>query len=97
MLLYDLIVQFFIGVINIFFRETTSRGGYRVPKKGIVPLLKQGPVIFVVAPHANQFVDPFILLKHCSRRVGFLVAKSTYDRKYVGIFPKAMGAIPVAR
>lgn len=45
-LTYDIALWIFILVLEIFFREIRPRGAHRVPK--------QGPVIFVVAPHANQ-------------------------------------------
>jgi glycerol-3-phosphate O-acyltransferase/dihydroxyacetone phosphate acyltransferase len=51
-------------VLNLFFREIKSRGYQNIPK--------DGPVIFAVAPHSNQFVDPLILLQTCGRKVGFL-------------------------
>jgi 1-acyl-sn-glycerol-3-phosphate acyltransferase len=33
-------------MLDIFFREIRPRGAHRIPK--------EGPVIFVAAPHANQ-------------------------------------------
>jgi 1-acyl-sn-glycerol-3-phosphate acyltransferase len=43
---YDLAVCLFNFIISLFFREVRPRGSHRIPKTG--------PVIFVVAPHANQ-------------------------------------------
>lgn len=43
---YDLTVVFLNFILNLFFREIRPRGSHRIPK--------EGPVIFVVAPHANQ-------------------------------------------
>lgn len=86
---YDCAVWFFTLVVSLFFREIKQRGAHKIPKSG--------PVIFVAAPHANQFVDPLILLRECKRRIGFLCAAKTMDRKYVGKFAKAVNSIPVAR
>lgn len=43
---YDLTVTFMTFVVSLFFREIRPRGSHRIPT--------EGPVIFVVAPHANQ-------------------------------------------
>ena len=43
---YDTALWIFNLMIDIFFREVRPRGAHKIPKKG--------PVIFVVAPHANQ-------------------------------------------
>lgn len=43
---YDLALWIFNLVLEIFFREVRPRGSHKIPK--------EGPVIFVVAPHANQ-------------------------------------------
>lgn len=47
---YDLTVAFLSFVLSLFFREMRPRGSHRIPK--------EGPVIFVVAPHANQVSKP---------------------------------------
>jgi glycerol-3-phosphate O-acyltransferase/dihydroxyacetone phosphate acyltransferase len=71
--LYDAIIFFFNIVINIFFRDVQTRGQHYVPKTG--------PVIFVAAPHANQFVDPILLITKTSRRVGFFNCSIIYGKK----------------
>lgn len=43
---YDLTVALLNFLLSLFFREIRPRGSHRIPK--------EGPVIFVVAPHANQ-------------------------------------------
>jgi glycerol-3-phosphate O-acyltransferase/dihydroxyacetone phosphate acyltransferase len=43
---YDLILRIFDVPINLFFREVYPRGAWKIPK--------DGAVIFVAAPHANQ-------------------------------------------
>ena len=45
-LAYDSSLFFWRAVISIFFREIRPRGAYNIPK--------DGPVIFVGAPHHNQ-------------------------------------------
>jgi hypothetical protein len=45
-LAYDLALLLFRGIINVFFREVRPRGAFNIPR--------EGPVIFVGAPHSNQ-------------------------------------------
>lgn len=59
---------------------------------------QEGPVLFVIGPHSNQFVDPMVVLKTCSpRRCKFLIAQKSHDRPIVGFFSRALQAIPVPR
>lgn len=90
---YDLGLWAFTLGIDTFFREVFPRGAWRVPK--------HGPVIIVAAPHANQFVDPLILMKvlrsDSKRRCSFLIAAKSMKEPYIGKMAAAMGALPVAR
>lgn len=90
---YDLVIQFFDLVIKTFFREVTSRGAFNIPRNG--------PVIFVCAPHHNQFVDPIVVMtqtkKGSNRHVSLLTAAKSYRTYYVGIPAKLCSAIPVER
>ena len=52
--LYDLILWTMSVLVDLFFREVHPRGSWRVPR--------QGPVMFVVAPHANQVWMPLAQL-----------------------------------
>ncbi|KAH7582351.1 Acyltransferase [Nakaseomyces glabratus] len=99
--LYDLIVFLFNAVITTFFREIKVRGGYNVPPRGV-------PTILVCAPHANQFIDPTLVMittrqlgyirgKLRSRQACFVTAASSLKMKFVGLFGNAMGSIPVPR
>ena len=45
-LVYDAALVFWRVVTNIFFREIRPRGAFNIPR--------EGPVIFVAAPHNNQ-------------------------------------------
>lgn len=45
-LVYDAALVFWRTVTNIFFREVRPRGAFNIPR--------DGPVIFVAAPHHNQ-------------------------------------------
>lgn len=57
-----------------------------------------GPVFLVAAPHANQFIDPAVVVATSPRRVGFLTAKVSLDTvPAVKVLGKAMAAIPVPR
>ena len=60
-LAYESVKGAFNVASSIFFREIRSTGASQVPEKD--------PVIFIVGPHANQFVDPV-----CS----FFVCRNSY-------------------
>ena len=80
---------FFKVILNIFFKDIHRRGASSIPA--------EGPVIFVVAPHANQFIDPLIVMETCDRDVGFLIAAKSLDRQFVGFMAKSMNSIGVIR
>lgn len=56
--------------MNVFLREVRPRGSFNIPR--------EGPVLFAVAPHANQLLDPLLIFseikKETGRRVAFLIA-----------------------
>lgn len=47
---YDTFLWFMSIFVDLFFREVHPRGSWKVPR--------QGPVLFVAAPHANQVSSP---------------------------------------
>ncbi|KAF8959055.1 glycerol-3-phosphate O-acyltransferase [Flammula alnicola] len=92
-LTYDAAILFWRTITQIFFREVRPRGAYHIPK--------HGPVIFVGAPHNNQFLDPLLLslevYRETHRHVQFLTAAASMQRKWVGFFARLMDSIPVSR
>ncbi|KAH7889725.1 glycerol-3-phosphate O-acyltransferase [Phlebopus sp. FC_14] len=90
---YDAALMFWRIITQIFFREIRPRGAFNVPR--------DGPVIFVGAPHHNQFLDPLLLslevYRETHRRVSFLTAAKSMKRKTVGFFARQMDSIPVSR
>jgi hypothetical protein len=46
----------------------------------------------VTAPHSNQFLDPLLLIKNVRRRVDFLCAQKSFERKFIGPCVRAMDA-----
>lgn len=93
MLSYDLVLWFFNMVIHTFFRDIRLRGTFNIPKKGAV--------IFVIAPHHNQFVDPLVVMStaraSAGRRISLLAAAKSYRRKFIGLAAMLCSAIPVER
>ncbi|RMD44195.1 hypothetical protein DV735_g1020, partial [Chaetothyriales sp. CBS 134920] len=91
--LYDLVVWVLSLLIDLFFREVHPRGAWKIPRKG--------PLIFVAAPHANQFVDSLILMRifkrEANRRISWLIAEKSTKRKFIGALSSAVGSIPVGR
>lgn len=92
-LIYDFFLWLWTVIVDLFFREIHPRTSYRIPRKD--------PVIFVAAPHANQFVDPLILgktVRHdAKRRISFLIAEKSMRRKFVGLAAGIMGSVSVGR
>ncbi|KAF8326345.1 glycerol-3-phosphate O-acyltransferase [Cantharellus anzutake] len=90
---YDTVLFFWRVVTNIFFREIRPRGAWHIPK--------DGAVIFVAAPHSNQFLDPILLaseaLREARRHVAFLIAAKSMRMKVIGFFAGLMGSIPTER
>ncbi|KAH9484305.1 putative acyltransferase [Psilocybe cubensis] len=90
---YDAAMVFWRVITQIFFREVRPRGAFNIPR--------DGPVIFVGAPHNNQFLDPVLLslevYKETNRHVQFLTAAKSMQRKWVGFFSRMMESIPVSR
>ncbi|CCD26246.1 bifunctional glycerol-3-phosphate/glycerone-phosphate O-acyltransferase GPT2 NDAI_0H00720 [Naumovozyma dairenensis CBS 421] len=98
---YDIVVFLFNILFTIFFREIKVRGGYNIPPNGT-------PTILVCAPHANQFIDPSLVMTttrklaatHGSsrgRQACFVTAASSLKLKLVGFFGRCMGSVPVER
>ena len=88
-LLYYTICFLFRLATNIFFREILKRGSHQIPK--------HGPIIFVSAPHANQFVDPLVIMQTCPRPLRFLMAASSMRKGVPGFFGHLLRCIPVER
>jgi len=86
-----LITSIFISAIEIFFREMGSRNQYKVPPENV-------PAIFVCAPHANQFLDPFVVMNAVGRMdLCYLAAAKSMRLRFVGLMARVMDAIPVER
>ncbi|WFD44187.1 hypothetical protein MPSI1_002853 [Malassezia psittaci] len=92
-LAYDFLLAFWRGVVNLFFREVQPRSAHHIPEKG--------PLIFVAAPHHNQFLDPLLLASEVragsGRHVSFLIAQKSLDRPFVGTIARLFQSIPVSR
>lgn len=90
---YDILLWTFSLIFDLFFREIHPRSSWKVPKSG--------PVIFVAAPHANQFIDPLILMRvirqNAGRRLAFLIAEKSMKRKFIGTMARSVGAVSVGR
>lgn len=94
---YDVVMFLFNILFTIFFREIKIRGAYNMPPEGV-------PTILVCAPHANQFIDPTIVMvqtrkltKKRGRQACFVTAQSSLKMKVVGFFGGLIGSIPVPR
>ncbi|KAF7328685.1 Protein kinase domain-containing protein [Mycena sanguinolenta] len=84
---YASVMLFWRMVTGIFFREIRTRGSFNIPK--------DGPVIFVGAPHNNQFLDLLLGLevwKESGRRVQFLVAAASMQRAFIGFWARLINS-----
>ncbi|KAL9027763.1 MAG: hypothetical protein Q9196_003757 [Gyalolechia fulgens] len=90
---YDLMLWLFSILVDLFFREVHPRGSWKIPRRG--------PIIFVAAPHANQFVDPLILMRviktEAQRRIAWLIAEKSMKRKFIGAAAGLLGPVTVGR
>lgn len=89
---YDAFLHTFSILVDLFFREVHPRGAWRVPRSG--------PILFVAAPHANQFVDGLVLQRtlkqEANRRVGLLIAQKSVHG-FIGWGSRQTGSVPVGR
>ncbi|KAH8897047.1 hypothetical protein GQ53DRAFT_760256 [Thozetella sp. PMI_491] len=89
---YDTILWTLSILVDLFFREVHPRGAWRVPRSG--------PVLFVAAPHANQFVDALVLQRtlrnEAKRRVSLLIAQKSVHG-FIGWASRQVGSVPVGR
>ncbi|CAK7209900.1 Glycerol-3-phosphate/dihydroxyacetone phosphate acyltransferase [Sporothrix curviconia] len=89
---YDTFLWTMSVLVDLFFREVHPRGSWKVPR--------QGPVLFVAAPHANQFVDALILQRtlrtESKRRVSLLIAQKSVHG-FIGWASRQVGSVPVGR
>jgi len=89
---YDLFLYVIGNLVDTFFREVVPRGSWRVPQTG--------PVLFVAAPHANQFVDALLLQRtlkaEAGRRVSLLIAQKSVHG-FIGWGSRQVGSVPVGR
>ncbi len=86
--LYGLLVRFLRLVTAVFFRRIEVVGLEHVPT--------QGPVIFV-GNHPNSLLDPVLITTTCGRQVHFLAKDTLFESRFLGLFLRTLGAVPVKR
>ncbi len=79
----------------MYFRKVCVIGQENIPKVNKY-LIKDGPVI-ICGNHANQFIDPMMIISNCNREVSFTMAASSYSKPVIGQFAKCLNVIPVTR
>lgn len=85
---YDSIIFLLKIILKLFFKISV-RGSRFVPLSG--------PVLFIAAPHANQFVDPCMLQITSKRRIGFLAAAASMRKRMIGFLARRLNSISVER
>jgi glycerol-3-phosphate O-acyltransferase/dihydroxyacetone phosphate acyltransferase len=86
----QIVVGFLSTCMEVFFSEVTVRGVHKLEQD-------PSPMIFVCAPHCNQFLDPILVMKTTKREVSFLTAKSSMSRAVIGPLCHAVKVVPVER
>lgn len=77
------------AVVEVFFKDFDVAGAAQVP---------DGPAILACAPHSNQFLDGFCVMKAVgAREISFLTAAVTLRRKWVGWMARQFNGIAVER
>jgi 1-acyl-sn-glycerol-3-phosphate acyltransferase len=71
-------------VSHVFFREIRTTDIENVPTSG--------PCIFIVGPHANQFVDGVVFLSNNPRPSYALMAAVSYNKPLIGHVGKILNA-----
>ncbi len=60
---YDTFLWTMSILVDLFFREVHPRGSWKVPR--------QGPVLFVAAPHNNQVSERVVLLSRIPPTISY--------------------------
>lgn len=53
--------------------------------------------MIICGNHANQFIDPMMIMANTNREISFTMAASSYSKPVVGQLAKALKVIPVHR
>ena len=90
-----LICNFLNGCVDVFFRQVAVAGAHKLN-------FSDEPLLLAIAPHANQFIDPMIILKTFERPVGFLCAAKSMRYKrgpsdLIAFFANGIDSVPVER
>lgn len=76
-------------ISHVFFREIKTSDVHLVPPSG--------PCIFIVGPHANQFIDGVVFLSKCPRPSYALMAAISYDKPLIGHVGKILNASKIIK
>jgi len=75
-------------IINIFFKEIKVIGARNIP---------MDETVIFCGNHANQYIDPCMILAYCKQRISFLVAMKAMRTPIVSWFARKMKSIAVER
>jgi len=53
--------------------------------------------LIICGNHANQFIDPMMIMANTTREITFTMAASSYSKPVIGQLAKAIRVIPVHR
>ena len=88
--------NFLYGSVKYFLKVVTSMYFQKINVIGQENIPKDGPVI-ICGNHANQFVDPMLIISNSTRNLSVCMAASSYSKPVIGYFAKKLDVIPVYR
>lgn len=88
--------NFLYGSVKYFLKVVTSMYFQKINVIGQENIPKEGPVI-ICGNHANQFVDPMLIISNSTRNLSVCMAASSYSKPVIGYFAKKLAVIPVYR
>lgn len=86
--IYYVIKKFAETIQNIYFKDVKVIGSENIPESG--PLI-------ICGNHANQFIDPIMIISSVQRQVSYTMAASSFSKPVIGQLAAALKSIPVKR
>lgn len=86
--IYWIIQKFSQTIKSLYFSKVHVVGRENIPR--------DGPVIFC-GNHANQFIDPIMIISYVPRQMSFTIAASSFSKPLIGDAARLLKAIPVKR
>jgi glycerol-3-phosphate O-acyltransferase/dihydroxyacetone phosphate acyltransferase len=87
---YRIMRWFLRQVVRTFYRQVVAVGLENIPPEG------SGPVIFA-GNHPNSLIDPLLIVATSGRIVHFAAKDTLFRSRFLRVFLRALGAVPIRR